>query len=104
MHGLAEHRDQPRGNRCRALDVVIGQHDHELVASDAASDRLGMQRAPDAIRAIIRTSVISWFVVDSLASVAAGGALNVVANAAFLALFLVPLRLGARQESALAQG
>jgi hypothetical protein len=61
-----------------------------------------MEAAPDAMRAIIRTSVLSWFVVDSLASVAAGAALNIVANAVFLALFLVPMRIGARQGAALA--
>ena len=61
-----------------------------------------MQRSPDAIRAIIRTSVLAWFVADSLASVAAGAGLNVVANGAFLALFLIPMVRGARQGSALA--
>jgi hypothetical protein len=61
-----------------------------------------MQRAPETIRAIIRTSILAWFVVDSLASVAAGAALNVVANAVFLALFLVPMARAARQGSALA--
>jgi hypothetical protein len=51
-----------------------------------------LERAPDAIRAIIRTSLLAWFAVDSLASVAAGAPLNVLANAVFLALFLVPMR------------
>jgi hypothetical protein len=59
-----------------------------------------METAPDAMRAIIRTSLLAWFVVDSLASVAAGAALNIVANAAFLALFLIPMRIGARQRAA----
>jgi hypothetical protein len=61
-----------------------------------------MRKAPDAIRAIIRTSAVAWFVVDSLASIAAGAGLNVVANAAFLALFLVPMARRAGQGSALA--
>ena len=51
-----------------------------------------MQRAPDATRAIIRTSILVWFLVDSLASVAAGVPLNVLGNVVFLALFLVPMR------------
>ena len=51
-----------------------------------------MQRAPDSIRAIIRTSILVWFLVDSLASVAAGVPLNVLGNAVFQALFLVPMR------------
>ena len=57
-----------------------------------------MQRAPDATRSIIRTSALAWFAVDSLASVMAGAALNVPANALFLALFLVPT-LGARRAA-----
>lgn len=57
-----------------------------------------LQRAPEPTRAIIRTSILTWFLVDSLASVAAGAALNVLANAVFLALFLLPMR-GARTEA-----
>jgi hypothetical protein len=51
-----------------------------------------LARAPEATRAIIRTSIIAWFVVDSLASVAAGAALNILPNLVYLALFLVPMR------------
>jgi hypothetical protein len=51
-------------------------------------------RAPEALRRIIRTSMLSWFVVDSTGSVAAGAALNVLANLVFLALFLIPLQRG----------
>lgn len=51
-----------------------------------------LQRAPDAVRAIIRASVLGWFCVDSAGSVAAGAALNVVPNLVFLALFLIPMR------------
>ena len=54
-----------------------------------------LQRAPEAVRAIIRTSILTWFVVDSAGSAAAGAALNVLPNLVFLALFLVPMR-GAR--------
>jgi hypothetical protein len=51
-----------------------------------------MQRAPGATRATIRTSILVWFLIDSLASVAAGVPLNVLGNVVFLALFLVPMR------------
>ncbi len=51
-----------------------------------------LERAPEATRAIIRTSLLAWFTVDSLASVAAGAPLNVLGNVVFLALFLVPMR------------
>lgn len=51
-----------------------------------------LERAPDAVRGIIRSSVLAWFVVDSAGSVASGAALNVVPNLVFLALFLVPMR------------
>ena len=60
-----------------------------------------LTRAPEATRAIVRSSLLAWFVVDSLASVAAGAPLNVVANAAFLVLFLIPMRIGARQGAVL---
>jgi hypothetical protein len=53
-----------------------------------------MDRAPDAVRAIIRNSVLAWFLVDSAGSILAGAALNVVGNLVFLALFLVPMRAG----------
>lgn len=51
-----------------------------------------LERAPEAVRGIIRASVLGWFVVDSAGSVAAGAALNVLPNLVFLALFLLPLR------------
>ena len=51
-----------------------------------------LERTPDAVRGIIRASVLGWFVVDSAGSVAAGAALNVVPNLVFLALFLLPMR------------
>lgn len=55
-----------------------------------------LERAPEAVRGIIRTSVLAWFLVDSAGSVAAGAALNVLPNMVFLALFLLPLRRGAK--------
>jgi hypothetical protein len=51
-------------------------------------------RSPAEVRRIILTSVLVWYGIDSAAAVMAGAALNVVANLAFLALFLVPMRLG----------
>jgi hypothetical protein len=51
-----------------------------------------LERAPEAVRGIIRASVLGWFVVDSAGSVAAGAALNVMPNLVFLALFLLPMR------------
>lgn len=59
-----------------------------------------LERAPHAVRAIIRTSILSWFVVDSAGSIAAGAALNVLPNLVFLGLFLVPLRRGRAVEPA----
>jgi hypothetical protein len=53
-----------------------------------------LARMPEMVRAIIRTSMLTWFVVDSAGSVAAGAALNVVANLVFLVLFLIPMRGG----------
>lgn len=50
-----------------------------------------MDAAPQAVRTIIQTSLLGWFVVDGLASVAAGAALNIVPNTLYLALFLVPI-------------
>ncbi|MGF1477674.1 MAG: hypothetical protein ACFB6S_19180 [Geminicoccaceae bacterium] len=54
------------------------------------ADRLPAQ-APGLVKPLILASVVSWFVVDSLASVAAGAPLNAVLNAGFLAMFVVPL-------------
>lgn len=55
-----------------------------------------MTAAPDATRRIILTSALTWFCIDSTASILAGAALNVPANAVFLALFLWPMRRSAR--------
>jgi hypothetical protein len=57
-------------------------------------------RAPEETRRIILTSVLVWFTVDSTASVLAGATLNAVANLGFLALFLLPMRLGRKALTA----
>ncbi|MFN4203133.1 MAG: hypothetical protein ACK4GM_08770 [Tabrizicola sp.] len=51
-----------------------------------------LARDPQSIRAIIRNSILAWFVVDCAGSIAAGAALNLLPNLGFLALFLVPMR------------
>ncbi|MCB9731348.1 MAG: hypothetical protein H6745_01800 [Deltaproteobacteria bacterium] len=48
----------------------------------------------------VGVSLLTWFVVDSSASVATGFALNVVGNLAFLALFTPALRSLARRRTA----
>jgi hypothetical protein len=59
-----------------------------------------LERQPDLIRGIIRTSVLIWFAVDSTGSVIAGAPWNVPANGIFLALYLIPmLRSGAAQTA-----
>jgi hypothetical protein len=59
-----------------------------------------MERQPDLVRPIIRASMLVWFAVDSTGSVLAGAPLNVLANGAFLALFLVPTLLWAQAKAA----
>lgn len=59
-----------------------------------------MDRQPDLVRAIIRTSILLWFAVDGTGSVLAGAPLNVLANGVFLALFLVPMWRSAPAEAA----
>lgn len=59
-----------------------------------------MDRQPGLVRAIIRQSLLLWFAVDSTGSVLAGAPLNVLANGAFLALFLVPTLLQAPAKAA----
>lgn len=51
-----------------------------------------MTDMPVAARRIVMTSALTWFVVDSGASVLAGAPLNVIANLPFLAMYLLPLR------------
>ncbi len=48
-------------------------------------------REPQLSRLMIMVSVGAWFVVDSLASIMAGAALNAVFNISFLVLFFVPM-------------
>ncbi len=48
-------------------------------------------REPDICREIILTSIVSWFVIDSAMSVAAGAALNAIFNVGFLLVFAVPV-------------
>ena len=59
-----------------------------------------MDRQPGLVRSIIRQSLLLWFAVDSTGSVLAGAPLNVLANGAFLALFLVPTLLQAPAKAA----
>ena len=59
-----------------------------------------MHRQPGLVRSIIRQSLLLWFAVDSTGSVLAGAPLNVLANGAFLALFLVPTLLQAPAKAA----
>ena len=49
-------------------------------------------REPAAVKSVMTSGLVAWFAVDSGFSVLAGAPLNVAFNAAFLALFLVPLR------------
>lgn len=49
---------------------------------------------------LIRTSVVTWFAIDSTFSVVAGAPLNVAANTAFLAAFMWPLSRLSREAAA----
>lgn len=53
------------------------------------TDALGTVK-PELLRRIIFTAMAIWFVIDSAASVASGGWLNVIGNIGFLAMFVVP--------------
>jgi hypothetical protein len=48
-------------------------------------------REPELARSIMLSSMISWFVVDSIGSTLAGAPFNVLLNAGFLLMFIVPL-------------
>jgi len=48
---------------------------------------------PALTRTLITTSAITWFVTDSLGSIASGAMLNAFLNISFLALFMIPLWL-----------
>lgn len=56
-------------------------------------------REPALVKSIILTGAITWFVIDSTGSVAAGAPLNAVLNIASLLLFLIPLRGPIARES-----
>lgn len=55
-----------------------------------------LPKDPHAAETIVRAGIVSWFVLDSLASVAAGAPLNAVLNIGFVVLFLWPLAILAR--------
>jgi len=55
------------------------------------TDRLYL-RDPKLGRSLILNSIGTWFLVDSLGSIAAGAPLNAVFNVGFLLLFVLPLR------------
>jgi hypothetical protein len=52
----------------------------------------GMAQMPDLARRMIITSALTWFVVDSTASILADAPWNVLGNLPFLVMFLWPLR------------
>ncbi len=58
-------------------------------------DRLYLEN-PALARSFIMPGLLLWFAVDSLGSLISGGALNVVGNVGFLALFMVPILLADR--------
>ncbi len=51
---------------------------------------------------ILRVGIWAWFIVDSTGSVLSGAWFNVVMNGAFLAMFLVPILLANRHQTATA--
>lgn len=51
-----------------------------------------LPRMPQEIKSIMLISLVAWFVPDSAGSIASGAWLNVVSNAGYLGLFLLPLR------------
>ncbi len=56
-------------------------------------------REPKLAGSIILTSLLTWFVTDSIGSVVAGAPANALINVVFLVIFLVPI-LGARGNTA----
>jgi hypothetical protein len=55
------------------------------------TSRMLFPKDPALARQIILSSVFTWFVVDSTASVISGAALNVAPNLVFLVMFWLPL-------------
>jgi len=57
-------------------------------------------RDPDLARLLISASIGTWFIIDSLGSIAASAPLNALFNTGFLLLFIIPLWLpGSPEES-----
>ena len=48
-------------------------------------------RDPELARSLILSSIVTWFMVDGIASAMAGAPLNAALNIGFLLLFIVPL-------------
>ena len=59
-----------------------------------------LDRVPDLVPGLVRRSILAWFAVDSLGSLAAGVPLNIVGNLGFLAVFLIPSLGAGRGETA----
>jgi hypothetical protein len=57
-----------------------------------------MGQMPDVARRMVLTTALTWFAVDSGASVLAGAPVNVIANLGFLVMYLLPLRGWQRQD------
>ena len=73
------------------LGGLVGVDDVEDdLMSLVSSDKL-FKREPEISRSIILTSIGTWFVIDSTASVIAGAPLNALLNCSFLFLYFVPL-------------
>ncbi len=81
------------GGLCTGLGVLFYLLTTKLYPSD-----------PKLTRLLISTSLGSWFVVDSLGSVAAGAPLNALFNLGFLMLFLPPLWLPGSGKERVATG
>jgi hypothetical protein len=56
-------------------------------------------RDPQTVRLLILAGIVTWFVLDSAASFAAGAPWNVLVNVGFLAIFLLPLTLGGNSRA-----
>jgi hypothetical protein len=54
---------------------------------------------PQLTGSIILTSILTWFVTDSIGSAVAGAPANALINTVFLAMFLVPI-LGSKRKTA----
>lgn len=52
-----------------------------------------MPERPALAARVLRHGALAWFATDSVASIVAGAAANVVGNIVFLAMFLIPLAL-----------